>query len=248
MQKWIEKTENNMYRDYLDGKHESLFSFLMHLRRTVFRIVFFFQYQKMIKNYLRTNCVCRLQIGTGRNLKEDWLNSDLNPSSKKIFLDATKKIRFNNKTFDYIFSEHLIEHLEYDQADEFLRECYRVLKPGGKIRISTPNLVFLINLYKNEKTEDEKKYILWATEHLQDCKNPAVFVINNFFRSWGHKFIYDFETLSSMLSQIGFVDVSKLEVNQSFDSALCGLESHGKVIGEEFNILESLIIEASRAG
>ena len=47
-----------------------------------------------------------------------------------------EKIPCDNNYFDYIFSKSLIEHLY--NPDNFMKECYRVLKPGGKLLVMTP--------------------------------------------------------------------------------------------------------------
>ena len=51
-----------------------------------------------------------------------------------------KKLPFNDNTFDYIYTEHLIEHLEYSKAKFFLEELYGVCKNKGRVRIVTPKL------------------------------------------------------------------------------------------------------------
>lgn len=48
-----------------------------------------------------------------------------------------RKLDFKNNTFDVVVSFETIEHIL--QGPEFLRECHRVLKPGGLLIISTPN-------------------------------------------------------------------------------------------------------------
>jgi predicted SAM-dependent methyltransferase len=53
---------------------------------------------------------------------------------------------FEDNTFDYIFSEHMIEHVDHDGAVAMLRECYRVLKPGGTICMATPDLAVIVGL------------------------------------------------------------------------------------------------------
>ena len=62
-------------------------------------------------------------------------------------IDITKKFPFVSSTFDYVFSEHMIEHIKYQDGLKMLNESFRVLKPSGKIRISTPDLQFLLDLY-----------------------------------------------------------------------------------------------------
>jgi len=86
-----------------------------------------------LERYFRNNPVKKLQLGTSNSSIERWLNTDLLPTSNEVvYLDATRRFPFEDNTFDYVYSEHMIEHIEYDSALFMLRECFRVLKPGGK--------------------------------------------------------------------------------------------------------------------
>lgn len=60
---------------------------------------------------------------------------------KWIAADATQRFPFRDQSFDYVLSREGIEHFE-DQAS-FVRECARVLKPDGKIVVTTPNMLHL---------------------------------------------------------------------------------------------------------
>ena len=101
----------------------------------------------MITKYIKNNEIKKLHVGAGSRKIKDWLNTDI--GNKKIIpvVDVTKKFPFNDNIFDYIFSEHMIEHINYRDGLKMLNESYRVLKVNGKIRISTPDLQFLIDLY-----------------------------------------------------------------------------------------------------
>src|SRR5262245_32059715 len=156
----------------------------------------------IIRNYLSQNNVRKLHIGCGGHLLQGWLNSDYYPRSFQILhLDATQPFPFNKEEFDFIFSEHMIEHVPYGQGLAMLAECFRVLKRNGVIRISTPNLPFLIELYNGPNSELERRYIEWATKAVvKDAPyGDPIFVINNFFRDWGHQFVYDEKTLAAAL-------------------------------------------------
>src|SRR4030042_5380893 len=56
-------------------------------------------------------------------------------------VDLNINLPYEDEFFDYILSSNGIEHLE-DQYT-FVRECYRILKPHGKLLISTPNILNL---------------------------------------------------------------------------------------------------------
>src|SRR3989344_4506916 len=87
-----------------------------------------------IANYLSTNEIKKLHLGAGGNILEGWCNTDIYPDMKKgVFLDVTKKFPFSDNTFDYVFTEHTMEHIELRQGIRMLKECLRVLKPGGQL-------------------------------------------------------------------------------------------------------------------
>ena len=129
-----------------------------------------------------------------------------------------------------------------------LSECFRVLRQEGKIRIATPDLRFLIDLYNPEKTKLQERYISWAIDtFLPDIKiYRDVFVINNFFRAWGHKFIYDYELLQNAMNRAGFINITPHRVGESDDKSFQGLEAHEQIIPDEFNKLETFVVEGTK--
>jgi len=203
-----------------------------------------------IRRYLTSCQTPRLQIGAGPNILEGWLNTDYYTGSLGVvFLDATKRFPFEDRTFDYIFSEHQIEHLTYKEGLSMLRECYRVLKPGGKIRIATPDIETLIGLHTPEKNDLQQRYIRWINDKFlpEIGVDNDVFVINNAFRNFGHQFIYDRATLQSALEEVGLVDITFYATGESHSEALRGIESHGKAAGnEDMNRFETMVLEAKR--
>jgi predicted SAM-dependent methyltransferase len=213
------------------------------------RIKYWRRDRRLIESYLESERTKKLQVGSGANALAGWLNSDIQARKDIIYLNATKRFSFHDNVFDYIFAEHLIEHLTYMEGRKFLGECYRILKPSGKIRLATPDLQFLLALY-SKRTSLHAKYIRWATAKFMpylEVNEPA-FVINNFFRDWGHKSIYDYESIKGILQRTGFINVVQQKVRESSDDNLCKVESHGKAITEEFNELETMVVEAEKPG
>lgn len=214
-------------------------NFQFHLRRS----------SEMILNYLHSDQAEKyLQIGCQNQLIDGWLNVDLLPKNLDvIFMDATKPFPFPDKSFDCIFSEHMIEHITLDEGKFMINECYRVLKPGGRLRITTPDLNFLIQLYLHPEQELHIRYVKFSERYFS--KKPAVIdtvVINNFFRDWGHQFIHDKKSLSWIFQNAGFKKVSFPCVYESEDDRLRNLEKHGQEITEEFNLLETIVAEAQK--
>ena len=207
-------------------------------------------YRKQIDAYLRAHSVRKLQIGAGPVSLPDWLNTDFYPvAPADVFMDATKPFPLADRTFDCIFSEHVIEHITYQEGCSMLRESWRVLKPGGWIRLATPDLKQFVDLFSHPQNERQRRYVEWSMA----ANNPEVkagnecFVLNSFVRNWGHQFIYDFPTLSASLKEAGFVGVRACAPGESLSPALRGLEAHGRQIGAEWNDFETMVIEAQRS-
>ncbi len=210
----------------------------------------------VVRSYLSGQAITKLQIGTGANPIPGWLNTDLNPTQADrseghvIFLDATRQFPFADATFDYIYLEHMIANVPYSAGRRLLTECARVLRPGGRIRIATPDLTRLLDLYQNRNDPDpeEQAYIQWIADTFLDGPRHATpqFVVNNAFRAWGHHFHYDEELLQSSLRESGFVAIRRREVGQSEDPHLRNVEGHGRAVGSEaMNAFETLVLEGS---
>jgi predicted SAM-dependent methyltransferase len=226
---------------HLDGLVGGLYRTFRRLRRKIAGVD-----KKLVKRYLGQQKIRKLHIGSGGHIIDGWLSSDLFPASRHVLhMDATKTYPFDDETFDYVFSEHMIEHVSYEKGQHMLKECFRVLKDGGKIRISTPDLSFLISLCQSEKSELQKAYIRYQveTEGLPYCEDT--FVINNFVRDWGHTFIYDEKVLRVSLEKAGFKEITKCDLMESEDEMLRNLENE-KRSPAGFLRLESLTLEGTK--
>lgn len=203
---------------------------------------------KRIAAYLRDHRVRKLQLGTGSNPYDGWLNTDVADFKRKneiVFLDVRKPFPFPDDAFDFVFSEHMIEHVSYADGLHCLRECCRVLRPGGRIRIATPSLERMARLYDDDLTDLQKRYVAWALESFVPEADAALpgFVVNNMMRDFGHRFLYDRETLRHAFVTSGFLDVVECKVGESATPELRGLERHMRSAAE-FNEYETLVLEA----
>lgn len=175
----------------------------------------------------------KLHLGSGPQILEGWINIDNveYPGVDRV-LDVTAGLPFEEVSF--IFAEHFIEHLAYSDALALLRECRRVLRDDGVLRLSTPNLDWVwVTHYRLDLSE---------AEQVQAC-----FMLNRAFRGWGHQFLYNERTLRATLLEAGFATVVRCAYGESPHPELRGLERHEKSTdyGELSHIL---IVEASGRG
>jgi len=89
-----------------------------------------------------------LNIGCGSHFHPAWTNVDVASTSPHVIAhDIRKGLPFDGASFDVVYHSHVIEHLAQPDALSFMRECVRVLRPGGTIRVVTPDLETLARSY-----------------------------------------------------------------------------------------------------
>lgn len=182
---------------------------------------------RKIASYLRRNAHCvKVNIGSGAGLLKGWLNGDSWPFEGTVYIDALRKLPFNDESVDFINCEHMLEHLEYGACEKFLAECRRVLKKGGVLRISTPNLTKLVGIYLGQFHIPPSKIL----EHYNLYHNAKVSDMcqwfNDHFYRWGHRFIFDETSMKEFLTKAGFFDVTECVYGESRHPELCGVEGH----------------------
>ena len=174
----------------------------------------------------------RLHIGCGPQVLDGWTNVDNQPyPGIDCVLDVTLGLPFTD--VEYIFAEHFIEHLSYDDALNFLRECRRVLAPDGVLRLTTPNLDWVMATHYQRET--------WTGD--ADAV-AACFVVNRAFRGWGHQFLYNRQSLEAALQLAGFGVFESCAFGESSRAVFRGIERH-ETYPDTPTIPHLVVIEAS---
>ena len=81
------------------------------------------------------NKIKYVNIGCGKIFHSDWINIDLIKSSNIINHNIKNALPFANDEIEIIYHSHVLEHLSKSDAENFIKECYRILKPGGKVLV-----------------------------------------------------------------------------------------------------------------
>jgi predicted SAM-dependent methyltransferase len=199
-----------------------------HFRRTL-----------VVMRYLRQTIEPKLQVGCGGRLLEGWLNADI--YSGDVYLNATKKLPFKDETFNYVFCEQFIEHITLSEGLRFLSECYRILKPNGIIRITTPDLERLIDIYHNAIALKEFMKI-------DAVSSPCEF-FNSFFNP-AHKIVYDRKLLAKQVEKAKFKNIVFQDTGKSSHLALMNIEKHLEEYRDpcacDLNLVCNQILEAQK--
>lgn len=202
-----------------------------------------------------------LHFGSGTNLHLDCLNTDVMQLSetsgthteperlswigmKFYYLqhDATKQFPVEDGSFEWVYSEHFIEHIPQQMAIDWLKEVRRLLAPGGFLRLSTPSLL----RYAEGCLDKEGRFFKEHAKRLEgmglkDVPLRPAWMVNQIFRNWGHQWIYDVNEIRYIASLAGFSENSVTEC--SFKS---GRLPKLSALDLEHRSDESLYVEISR--
>ena len=89
-----------------------------------------------------------LNLGCGSNYSEEWTNLDMVSNSQFVKShNLLKGIPYQNAEFHVVYHSHVLEHFSKDDGVNFMSECFRVLKPGGIIRVVVPDLENMVKEY-----------------------------------------------------------------------------------------------------
>jgi predicted SAM-dependent methyltransferase len=159
--------------------------------------------------------------------------------------DSTEPYPIEDESFDWAYSEHFIEHLEPDAAIAWLAEVGRVLKPGGIMRVTTPNLTRYVRAYvdRGDPFYEANREALAKLRVYQGQEVPdrRAWMVNGIFYNWGHRWIYDFGELRHALGEAGFDrdSVTEHSFSEGSVSEVAALDGEGRAH-------ESIYVEARR--
>jgi predicted SAM-dependent methyltransferase len=213
-------------------------------------------------------CGEKLHIGCGSTVVGGWVNIDKSPNvylARFPFLrsalarawilteeqaaadfppgivraDIRRGLTFPDRFASFIYSSHLIEHMSRWQGLAFLRECHRVLRPGGVVRLATPDLADIVERYRRREAPrgptpaDSFMHDMWTFREHQE--RPAQRLVRRLMTA-PHQWVYDAESLSFLLGEAGFGNIEVCRYREGSVPDLPALEHRQ----------DSLFVEATR--
>lgn len=186
----------------------------------------------------------KVQFGCGDNFLEGWKNLREHES------DITKTLRFDNESVDFILAEHVLEHVTPQDGYRFLRECLRILKPGGVVRIIVPDIDKIWRMPSDEyralvKHELPKWWPVIGWNVPENHTPSDRELIETLIFCHGHRSVYTADLLETLMETAGF-EVQECEYGKSQHSELDGIDFHWRWMSWDTCVLESSVVEGTK--
>ncbi len=176
-----------------------------------------------------------IQLGCGQHpLPSPWENYDRE-------VNIEQKLPFPSESARFIFAEHLIEHVPFTAGLAFLKECRRVLEPGGVLRLAFPDVTRFVEL-EGPRIE---AYCDWLS--LNGVAKAGVDdVFRHIIAGSGHRSIWTSDSCFAVLAACDFNEIREFEYGDSDLPALQTIERHHFSVPESVALAETTIIEATK--
>src|SRR4030042_1729200 len=145
----------------------------------------------------------KVHFGCGFHKLKGWINVALDMVCKPdLTADLRQNLPFKSRSVDCIHSEDFVDQLDLERGHHFFKECHRILKEGGVMRVLTPDLHQFAKRYVRG---DKSLLKLWDEQVGVPIKTRSLCELFNLgMRLGGHTFLYDEATLVYVLRECGF--------------------------------------------
>ena len=201
-----------------------------------------------------------VHVGCGFTAGDAWVNFDASPTLRieriplvgktisRLFGDGepfprsarygdiVKGLPLEEGSSAAIFASHVLEHLSLDDMRTGLKECYRVLAPGGRIRIIVPDLEARARRYlqAREAGEPGASMDFMDTCYLGQKSRPRS-VLSHLRAALGnskHLWMWDEGSMSRELERAGFINVRRVQFGDSGDPKFDQVERRDRYIDD----------------
>jgi predicted SAM-dependent methyltransferase len=154
--------------------------------------------QRKAASFLAGTPDVKLNLGCGRTHLEGWVNVDYDVGTHPdLVWNLKRRLPFPDGSVAAVFHEHLLEHLPLSAAPSFMRECRRVLRPGGVLRVAVPDFGRYARDYCAERS---------LIDSLRPGRPTALLALYEMAYCYEHFSIWDEETLLALFREVGFAD------------------------------------------
>jgi SAM-dependent methyltransferase len=162
-----------------------------------------------------------VNLGSGPYPLAGWVNVDIDPSGRpEVLADLSRPLPFRDASVDYIHTEDFIAQLPPDGLERFFVECKRVLRPGGVVRVLTPDLERLMRTYLERP---DHLLAIWHTAVGVPLPIGEAADVVNLGMQLAGRWQYDFPSLARVAARAGF-DCERVAYNTSRHAPLNGVD------------------------
>jgi predicted SAM-dependent methyltransferase len=161
-----------------------------------------------------------LNLGSAKDHLDGFTAVDFFTSSGAYGADLRYPLLIDDAVLDGIFTEHTLEHLNYNEVAGVLSECQRIMKPGGVIRIVVPDLSIFVENYASGN-------LSWFEEWEREVLKPRGRSMRSQMEALsfetqenGHRSAWDFETMKLFLARAGFAEICRCSFGKGSDARL----------------------------
>lgn len=191
---------------------------------------------------LSENKKVQLYLGSGKRHIPGFVHVDLDDYPHLDYRhDIADLPMFSDNSVDLIYTSHSFEYFDRQEGERVLKEWYRVLKPGGILRIAVPDFEAIVRVYLKYKKDLEHKGILGPLFGRMAIKSKGKEKLIY------HKTVYDFKALKGLLESAGFKKVHRYDwektIHKDYDDHSQAYIPH---LDKKKGILISLNIEVKK--
>lgn len=120
----------------------------------------------MVRDNFKEEKMKYLNLGCGNHFStaNEWTNIDFVSTGKGVIEhNLLLGIPFDDNSFDLVYHSHVLEHFSKEDGELFIADCFRVLKPGGVLRVVIPDLEIIT-----------RKYLLFLEKGLENPNDGVI--------------------------------------------------------------------------
>ena len=107
----------------------------------------------------------KLHLGCGTNIKQGYINIDAFVISDEITNADILNLPYSDGSVVEILTEHLFEHIPYEDEPKIFKECYRLLIRKGKLIVEVPDMEWLCKRFLEAEDDFKEFYKVGAIDH-----------------------------------------------------------------------------------
>lgn len=180
--------------------------------------------RRLRKAVARNQGPLKISVGSAHVELPGWISTDITWQSRH-YLDLTEPWDFAPHGVDFVYGDNVIEHLPLPLVRQALLHMRSALKPGGAVRLVTPDAERTARAYLDDPELTEQHLDRHRRHGYRDVFHP-VDILRITFTKYGHHagYIFDEASMRAELERAGFVDIVRSEVGTSERPEFKGLE------------------------